>query len=105
MSCFKEESRWEIVPLVGISGNYIAGKQQDGFNGDIGKDATSLMFTANCRFAYDLTNKGRLYLQGTIGCDLFGNKAKVLSEKEYNKNWCKNRPYVEIGLIFKTKLF
>ena len=106
MSCFKEKSRWEIVPLVGISGNYIAGKQQDGFNDDIGKDATSLMFTTNCRFAYDLTNKGRFYLQGTIGCDFaLDNNTKVLGEKEYNKNWCKNRPYVEIGLIFKTKLF
>lgn len=106
MSCFKEKSRWELVPLVGISGNYISGKQQDGFNSDIGKDATSLMLSANCRFAYDLTNKGRFFLQGTLGYDFaLDNNTKVLGESKYIKNWCKSRPNIEIGLIFKTKLF
>lgn len=106
MSCFKEKTRWELVPLVGISGNYISGKQQDGFNSDIGKDATSLMLSANCRFAYDLTNKGRFFLQGTLGYDFaLDNNTKVLGESKYIKNWCKSCPNIEIGLIFKTKIF
>ena len=106
MSFFKKESRFEIVPLIGLSGNVIKGSRHDEFDGEIGKDAASLMFSANCRFAIDLTNKRWFYFNVTIGWDCALDKnVNVLNANTYNENWCKSRPYIELGLIIKTKLF
>lgn len=99
-----EDSKWEIVPLGGFSGNFVYGNQLNGFKSDIGQTASSFMFSASCRFARSLCNDKKLILHGTLGCDLPIKKdgnVDILKEDKFIKNWCSIRPYIEIGIIAK----
>lgn len=99
-----ENSKLEIVPLIGLSGNFISGKQLSGYNSDIGKSASSLMGSVNCRFAHSLCKDKKILLHGTLGCDIPIKKdgnVDILKENKYIKNWCSIRPYIEIGIIAK----
>lgn len=102
----KKDSRWEMVPLAGISGNFIKGSHIKDFNNSIGETAGSLMLPLGFRVAYDLckNNKRNLLVHGTIGCDIplyKDNNVKVLEENKFVKNWCSFRPHIEVGLIVK----
>lgn len=103
MSLGKNESRLEIVPLLGFSGNIVKGSPIFGFNGNTGEKTGSLMIPISCRFAYDLSkNKNRNFLlHGTVGCDVPLEKDNVLSKASYIKNWCSLRPKLEIGVMVK----
>lgn len=106
----KKDSRWEVVPLAGISGNFIIGSHIKGLNNSIGETAGSLMLPLNFRVTYDLckNNKHNFLLHGTVGCDIplyKDDNVKVLKENEYVKNWCSFRPYLEVGLMIKLYNF
>lgn len=99
-----EDSKLEIVPLIGVTGNFISGKQLSGYNSNIGKSASSFMGSVNCRFAYSLYKDKKFLLHGTFGCDLPIKKdgnVDILKEDKYIKNWCSIRPHIEIGIIAK----
>ena len=105
-----KESRWEIVPLGGFSGNFVSGKKLDGYNSDTGETASSFMFSTSCRFACNIYKDKRLLFHGTLGCDFPINIKKdgnvdILKEDKYIKNWCSIRPYVEIGIIARLFYF